>query len=80
MSDATPPPVGPRGLAIRAARQGEDAFNAGKPLLACPYGPTREYARRAWCVGYAAAELASGARTLDDVDEVDDGAPPPAQA
>lgn len=79
MSDTIPPPVGPRGLAIRAARQGEDAFNAGKPLLACPYGPTREYARRAWCVGYAAAELAAGVRRPEDLDEVDDDAPTPSQ-
>lgn len=73
----TPPPVGPRGLALRCAIQGEAAYAAGAPVLACPYGPARPFARRAWVTGYAAAELAAGARVLEDVGEVDDDAPSP---
>ena len=77
MTDQTPPPVGPRGLALRCAIQGADAFTAGAPVLACPYGATRPFSRRAWVTGYAAAELAAGARVLEEVGEVDDDAPAP---
>lgn len=78
MSDALPPPVGPRGLALRAGLQGAAAFDAGLAVLACPYGPARPFARRSWLEGYALAQLASGGRTSADVaDEVDEAAPWP---
>lgn len=77
MSDTTPPPVGPRGLAIRVATQGADAYRAGLTLLACPYGPARPYSRRAWVAGYSSAELAAGGRDLELVDDVADDAPAP---
>lgn len=86
MSDSLPPPVGPRGLALRAGLQGAAAFDRGLSVLACPYGPTRPYARRSWLEGYALAQLAGGGRTpADAADEVDEAAPwpgdtPPATA
>lgn len=73
MSDTTPPPVGPRGLALRCAIQGRDAYAAGVPLIACPYGPARPFSRRAWVTGWAAAQPS----TLEP-DDVDDDAPWPA--
>lgn len=72
-----PPPIGPRGLAIRCAIQGREAFDRGAPVLACPYGPSRPFSRRAWVTGYTAAEIASGARQLDEIGDVDDNAPAP---
>lgn len=73
-----PPPVGPRGLALRCAAQGADAHAAGAPANACPYGPTRPYSRRAWVTGYVAAARAAGESLPGDtVDEVDDDAPWP---
>lgn len=81
MSDQTPPPVGPRGLAIRVATQGAEAYRAGRTLLACPYGPARPFSRRAWVAGYASAELASDSRDLEQIDEeLDDAAPWPGDA
>ena len=76
--DDTPPPVGPRGLALRCAIQGADAYAAGVPVLACPYGPARPYSRRAWLSGHAGAQHAAGDRTPADVaDELDEDAPTP---
>ena len=86
MSDTLPPPVGPRGLALRAGLQGAEAHAAGLPVLACPYGPARPFARRSWVEGYALAQAAAGDRTAGDVvEEVDEAAPwpgdtPPANA
>lgn len=74
----TPPPVGLRGLALRAAIQGQDAREAGVTLSACPYGPDRPFSRRAWVAGYV-----DRARVLGDqlpearVDDVDEDAPTP---
>lgn len=74
----TPPPVGPRGLALRAAIQGQDAHAAGAPVNACPYGPTRPFTRRAWIAGYVRAAIAAGERTPAEVaEEVDEAAPWP---
>lgn len=73
-----PPPVGPRGLAIRVAEQGAAAQRAGAPVLACPYDATRPFSRRAWLIGYLRAARAAGAPTPDQlVDEVEDDAPWP---
>jgi len=74
MSETMPPPVGPRGLAIRVAAQGSAAYRAGVSLLACPYGPARPFSRRAWVAGYAHAARAAGAplpslEELEDLDE-----------
>lgn len=86
MSDSLPPPVGPRGVALRAGLQGARAYAAGAPVLACPYGPTRPFARRSWIEGYAAAQRAAGVPSAGDrAEEVDDAAPwpgdtPPANA
>lgn len=77
MSDQTPPPVGPRGLAIRVATQGAEAYRAGRTLLACPYGPARPFARRAWVAGYASAEVAAGGRPPELDEDLDDDAPTP---
>lgn len=71
MTDQTPPPVGPRGLALRCAIQGRDAYAAGVPLIGCPYGPSRPFSRRAWVTGWA------GAQPPADVVEVDEAAPWP---
>lgn len=72
----TPPPVGPRGLALRCAIQGRDAYARGAPLNACPYGPGRPFSRRAWVVGYNAGARAAGARLPGDT-ECDEDAPWP---
>lgn len=79
MSTTTPPPVGPRGLAVRCAIQGRDAYRAGVVLLACPYGASRPFSRRAWVAGYVAAARAAGAPLPADpeVDDVDEDAPWP---
>lgn len=74
----TPPPIGPRGLAIRCAIQGRDAFDSGAALNACPYGPARPYSRRAWVAGFVAGARSAGVRLADaGVDELDDAAPWP---
>lgn len=74
----TPPPIGPRGLAIRCALQGQDARHAGAPLNGCPYGPDRPYSRRAWLAGYIAVARDLGDRLPEDtVDATDDTAPTP---
>ena len=75
----TPPPVGPRGLALRAGMQGADAYAAGRVLLACPYGPTRPFSRRSWVTGYGIAARAAGARLPGDT-EHDEAAPWPGDA
>lgn len=82
MSATMPPPVGPRGLAIRVAQQGADAQRAGANLLACPYGPARPFSRRAWLAGYAAAARAAGAPLPGDaeLEDLDDDAPFPGSA
>ena len=81
MSDTMPPPVGPRGLALRAGMQGADAYAAGLPLLACPYGPTRPFSRRSWVTGYAvAARAAGGVLPGDEVLDVEEAAPWPGDA
>lgn len=73
-----PPPVGPRGLALRCAAQGADAHAAGAPVNACPYGSARPFSRRAWVTGYVDAARAAGeALPGDNIDEVDDDAPWP---
>lgn len=73
MSDTTPPPVGPRGLAIRCAIQGRDAYAAGKASLACPYGATRPLSRRAWVAGWAAARTAAGeGATVEELEQLDE--------
>lgn len=74
--DGTPPPVGPRGLAIRAAIQGLDAYAAGRPVNACPYGEARPFTRRAWLAGYA--QGARDAGVTMPAEEVDEAAPWPA--
>lgn len=78
MSTTVPPPVGPRGLAIRVAQQGADAQRAGVTVLACPYGAARPFSRRAWLAGYASAARSAGAPLPGDAElEVDDSAPWP---
>lgn len=73
MSETMPPPVGPRGLAVRCAIQGRDAYAAGLVLLACPYGAARPFSRRAWVAGYAAAARSAGAPLppLEELEEID---------
>lgn len=72
------PPVGFRGLAIRAALQGSQAYAAGAPLNACPYGDPRPFTRRAWVAGYVQAARDAGARLPGDVEAyVDESAPWP---
>lgn len=79
LADA-PPPVGPRGLAVRCAAQGATAYAAGASALACPYGPTRPFSRRAWVTGYnGAAQRAGGPLPGDDNtgEDTDEAAPWP---
>ena len=76
MSEQAPPPVGPRGIALRCGMQGADAHAAGLPVLACPYGPARPFARRSWVTGYGIAARAAGTPSAADV-EVDESAPWP---
>lgn len=79
----TPPPVGPRGLALRVSVQGADAQGAGKSVLACPYGPDRPYSRRAWVAGYVTAARRAGVPlpgSLELDEELDDDAPWPGDA
>lgn len=79
LSPDTPPPVGFRGLAIRCAIQGEDAYAAGAPVNACPYGDARPFSRRAWVAGWVAGARRAGVTLPGDVEGlVDDGAPWPA--
>lgn len=68
MTIDAPAPVGPRGMAVRCAAQGGDDYAAGRPLNACPYGPSRPFSRRAWIVGYVAAARAAGAPLPEDVE------------
>lgn len=78
LPDGTPPPIGPRGVAMRCAVQGRDAYIDGAPVNACPYGETRPFSRRAWLAGYTAAAREAGARLPGDVAaEVDEAAPWP---
>jgi hypothetical protein len=80
LPENTPPPVGPRGLAIRCALQGADAYAAGQPVNASPYGAPRPFSRRAWLVGYLAAARAAGAVLPGDEvleDNLDHDAPTP---
>ena len=73
----TPPPVGPRGLALRVSVQGADAQGAGKSVLACPYS------RRAWVAGYVTAARRAGVPlpgSLELDEELDDAAPWPGDA
>lgn len=73
-----PPPVGPRGLALRVGLQGATAYGRGLPVLACPYGPARPFSRRSWVEGYALAQHAAGGRTpADTAEDVDEDAPWP---
>lgn len=78
--DDTPPPVGPRGLALRCSVQGADAYTAGLPVLACPYGSPRPFSRRAWVAGYVAAARRAGVTLPGDVEleaDLDEDAPWP---
>jgi ribosome modulation factor len=68
MTINAPPPVGPRGMAVRCAAQGGQDFAAGRPLNACPYGPSRPLSRRAWLVGYVNAARAAGAPLPEDAE------------
>lgn len=80
LPENTPPPVGPRGLAMRAAIQGADAYAAGQPTNADPYGAPRPFSRRAWLVGYLDAAAADGVVLPGDEDledALDDDAPTP---
>lgn len=78
MSATSPPPVGPRGLALRVGMQGADAYGKGLPLLACPYGPARPFSRRSWVTGYSIAARAAGAILPGDEElDVDEVAPWP---
>ncbi len=47
-------PVGPRGLALRAALEGKAAGFAGASHASCPYAASRPFTRRAWLLGYVA--------------------------
>lgn len=77
--DGTPPPIGPRGLAMRCAIQGRDAYAAGAPVGACPYRDGRPFSRRAWLVGFNAAARAAGERLPGDTaEDLDEAAPWPA--
>ena len=70
--------VGFRGLAIRCAVQGYNAYTDGAPLNACPYGDARPYSRRAWVAGYVQAARDARARMPGDVEAyVDENAPWP---
>jgi hypothetical protein len=51
---------GPRGLALRCALEGREVGAAGGSWRACPYGPDRDYSRRAWLRGYVAGRCAAG--------------------
>lgn len=62
----TPPPIGPRGLALRCAIQGHDAYLAGASVSACPYRDGRPFSRRAWLAGYNTAARMAGARLPSD--------------
>lgn len=73
-----PQPIGARSLAIYAAAQGAEAYRDGAVVLACPYGPTRPYSRRAWVAGYDGEAQRAGARMPADVaDDTVEDAPTP---
>lgn len=54
---ALPPPVGPRGLALRAIGEGLAAGATDQPVTACPYSRGRGFTRRAWLTGYVRGRL-----------------------
>lgn len=57
---ALPPPIGPRGLALRAIAEGVAAGAADQPVSACPYDRSRGFTRRAWLAGYVRARTNAG--------------------
>ena len=60
-------PIGTRGLALRVARQGAAAGEAGTPGTACPYGADRPFSRRAWHYGHALGAKRTGEPRPSDV-------------
>ena len=64
-----PPPVGPRGLALRCALEGKAAGLEHHPHTACPYRVGRPFSQRAWLLGYVAGRQAAGTSPELDVDE-----------
>lgn len=60
MTAPAPPPVGPRGLALRAATEGRAAGAGGAEVTSCPYGTSRPFTRRAWLVGYVFGRREAG--------------------
>lgn len=74
---APDPPLGPRGLALRAGTEGRAAGLNGDLPGACPYPAARPFTRRAWFLGYVAGRRE--ARTLPTAAELDadPGAPAP---
>ncbi len=57
---ALPPPVGPRGLAYRAALEGRLAGARGDAPSSCPYSRARGFTRRAWIAGYVHGRVDAG--------------------
>jgi ribosome modulation factor len=55
-----PPPVGPRGLALRAMVEGRAAGQSGADVRTCPYTSARPFTRRAWLTGYAHGRREAG--------------------
>jgi ribosome modulation factor len=55
-------PIGPYTLYWACRFQGADAYRAGRPIDACPYGVTRQFSGRAWRDGWRAAAKAAGVK------------------
>jgi hypothetical protein len=53
-------PIGPYSLYWLCRIQGADAYRAGKPIEAEPYGDSRQFSGRAWRDGWRAAAQAAG--------------------
>jgi ribosome modulation factor len=65
----TSPPIGPIGIAARAADEGRIAGRAGDPVTSCPYGADRPFTRRAWLKGYVAGQQDAGTPTPAELSE-----------
>ena len=65
-----PPPIGVRGLAVRAALEGKAAALEGASYHACPYAASRPFTRRAWLAGYVAGRQEAGVELEVDPDPV----------
>jgi len=60
-------PIGPYSLYWQCRIQGADAYRAGKPIDADPYGTGRQFSGRAWRDGWRAAAKTAGLKLPHEI-------------